>query len=348
MIQAYIFLYILVTLIALCAACAPSLQYYIRAAGTRPPIDSSTTASVVYQFSLGANIENIAVQSDGNLLVTRLDEPELYQINPVSQSASLVHRFPAATGLSGITEIARDEFVVIAGHFSGSSAAPADFRIWKVDVRKGVHNLKVSRIAGIPEGHFLNGVASLGPKENAVLIADSAFGCVYRLDLKTGKYARALEDKTMKPVPGLPTIGINGIKVKDGYVYYTNSFQEIFCRVRIDTSKGTAIGEYEIVATNIHGDDFALGNDGNAYVAGNAKNVLSKVTLSGHIEVIAGDLGSTTVAGATSVAVGRTRRDRRTLYVVTSGAIYAPVNGTYVEGGKVVAVDLGVGTTSFM
>lgn len=104
--------------------------------------------------------------------------------------------------------------------------------------------------------------------------------------------------------------------------------------------RGTALGKYEVVAKIVFGDDFAIGDDRNAYLAGNAMNVVSKVSLNGQVEVIAGDLDSTTVAGATTVAFGRTKVDRRTLYMVTSRAIYAPVNGTFVEGGKIVAVDL--------
>lgn len=76
------------------------------------------------------------------------------------------------------------------------------------------------------------------------------------------------------------------------------------------------------------------------YLAGSQGNVAIEVKPNGDRKVIAGNLNSTEVAGATSAAFGRTRIDHNILYVVTGGTETAPVNGTYVEPGKVVALDL--------
>lgn len=87
-------------------------------------------------------------------------------------------------------------------------------------------------------------------------------------------------------------------------------------------------------------DDFALRNDGTAYIAGFATNAVVEITPARAVSVIAGYLNSTLVAGATAAQFGRRRWDTNTLYVTTSGARLAPVNGTFTEGGKIVALDL--------
>jgi hypothetical protein len=60
----------------------------------------------------------------------------------------------------------------------------------------------------------------------------------------------------------------------------------------------------------------------------------------GETEVLAGDPQSSVLPGPTSAAFGRTVNDANTIYVTTSGALFAPINGTYTEGAKVVAVKL--------
>ena len=78
--------------------------------------------------------------------------------------------------------------------------------------------------------------------------------------------------------------------------------------------------------------------DGVAFIAENGGNSLERVDVDGTRSLIAGGLNTTVVAGATAAAFGRTWKDQGVVYVVTSGGQAAPVNGTYTEGGKVVAV----------
>lgn len=73
----------------------------------------------VWQFPNETWIENIAIRSNGQLLVTLLSTPELYQVNPTgTQEPTLVYRFPEALGLLGIAELESDVFGVISGNFS--------------------------------------------------------------------------------------------------------------------------------------------------------------------------------------------------------------------------------------
>jgi hypothetical protein len=74
---------------------------------------------VIYEFPLGTWIENIAVRANGRLLVTLLNVPDLYLIDPFHANNSvLVHSFPDVLGLSGIAEVTPDIFTVSSSNFS--------------------------------------------------------------------------------------------------------------------------------------------------------------------------------------------------------------------------------------
>src|SRR2546429_191408 len=71
----------------------------------------------VWQFPNSTWIENLAVRPNGNLLVTILNTPELYQVDPLDpREPALIHKFPRALGLLGIAEVDHDVFAVIAGN----------------------------------------------------------------------------------------------------------------------------------------------------------------------------------------------------------------------------------------
>ena len=56
--------------------------------------------------------------------------------------------------------------------------------------------------------------------------------------------------------------------------------------------------------------------------------------------VLAGGLDQTILAGVTSAVFERGSDCGKVLFVCTSGGKAAPVNGTYVEAGKIVRVEL--------
>jgi sugar lactone lactonase YvrE len=178
------------------------------------------------------------------------------------------------------------------------------------------------------------------PHANKVLISDSAEGVVFGLDLHTGMSEVAINDPLMKPVPGPIILGINGIRLgKDNELFFTNTLNLTFNRVHIRTD-GSAAGSAEIIAKSGIGDDFALDNTGDAFVAQNFENTFEKISPKGAFSVLAGNLNSTQLVGPTSARFGRTSKDKKTLYITTTGGLSGPVNGTFTEGGMVVALDL--------
>lgn len=303
-----------------------------------------TAASLhtVYQYPLGTWVENIAVRQNGNLLVT-FTQPsaEIHELSPfhppqtTDSDATLVHNFSNHSQLTGIAEFHPDVFAVIG-----------DNTVYRVDFHNATNGTapSIKPIATLATAGLLNGMAHL-PHTRTLFISDSELGLIWRVDAHSGNYTVHFQDETMSPTMDLGLeLGINGLRYLDGYVYYVNSPRRLFCRVPIDPVTGAVVGAAEVIAEGALSDDFNVRKEGGSsvgYLAGLNDNVVTRVTMDGAKEVVAGGLNSTDVAGATSGAFGRTVEDTDVLYVTTGGASAAPVNGTYVEGGKIVALKLG-------
>lgn len=310
---------------------------------------SNSAIRTIYEFPNETWIENIAVRSNGNLLLNLLSTPSLYELNPLHPdpgSAKLLHTFPLTTGLAGIAEIQPDVFAVLAGNWSLEtfSTTPGSWSVWKVDFRHSTKNYpSVTKIVDLTKASFPNGMTILAPGSQYLLIADSVLGVVWRLNYLTSRYETILESPLMQPPPGPIVLGINGIHVFNSFAYFTNSFQGLFARVPVSLygrDAGSATGIYEVISNNGPGDDFAFDKDGNAYITQDPGDALQLVTQAGKLTVLAGNVNSTIVEGDTAAAFGRTKRDENLLYVVTNGGIAGAVPGTQITGGKVIAVDV--------
>jgi hypothetical protein len=297
----------------------------------------------ILQFDYPTWVENVAVRSNGALLVTTLSvlpltPPEILLVDPSANppTSKPIYSFKGTnvTGLLGIAELEKDVFTFVAG----VTTTPGSYAIWKADLKR--EPAVVSKIADVPSGQLLNGLTKLD--DHTLLIADSMAGNVIKLDIRTGQSNVILEDASMKPVTtnGAFKSGVNGLKVLDPFVYYTNSALASLHRVRIDCVTGKAIGPFETVVTGMpDADDFALQKDGTAFVAVGSGNVIEKVTPRGAQSVFAGALNSSAIPGPTAAALGK-GADRDVVYVVTNGALKNKVNGTFAEGGSVIALGL--------
>ncbi|KAH7117163.1 hypothetical protein B0J11DRAFT_538468 [Dendryphion nanum] len=308
--------------------------------GTKLPLPSRA----VYQFPNPSWIENIAVRSNGDLLLTMLTTPELYQLRGVqgpSPRAELIHGFPSITGLTGIAETTQDTFIVAGGNSSGPGVGiPGTSSVWEVKLRG--RRPEVVKIVDIPEAVFLNGVVTNPLNKNEVLIADSSLGKVFKVNIKEKNHQVAAEVPEMAPPANAPIpLGINGVHIQDGFLYWTNTILSKLFRIRINKNGIVTTGaEVETVATLTSLlDDFALDRLGTSWVTTNGNNTVLAISPNGKNVVVEGSLSELTVAGATAAAFGRTPKDSDILYVVTSGALAVPVNGTITEGGKIVAIN---------
>jgi hypothetical protein len=299
----------------------------------------------IHQFPNETWVENLVICQNGQIIVTVLSAPKLYQVDPFHTNSSpiLIHRIPGVSGLLGIVELHPDVFYTTAGNWSVQTLKTTNgsYSVWKLDMRsrRSLDGLIqppaiVSKVTDIRKGVFLNGMAVLNKQKGLVVIGDAGEGLVFTLDVETGTYSKTIDDPTMKPTASLQ-LGINGMKIRGKYLYYASSAQEIFSRIPINSADGTPAGPAEIIARNVFGDDFSFDPAGNAYVGEDPPNTVAKITPDGVVTIVAGSLHSTQVVGATSTAFGRTHDDDSVLYVTTSGGILGPVE---IEGGKVVAI----------
>lgn len=322
----------------------------------------NATTRLVHQFPPGTWIENIAVRPNGMLLVTLLSVPELVLIDPLGFTTPvIVHTFPEALGLTGISEVTTDIFTITSTNFSLSTddITPNSSIAWSVDLRgvslspsSNFTTLNpapvVSKISTLPSIVFPNGQTALSSSDSTVLIGDIRTGSIFRLDTLTGMVSTVIFDSSTVAVsnPTFGTAGVNGIHVRDNILYFTNTGEGILAKIPIDED-GMPTGNPTVITRVLEGnqfDDFALRGDSAFFVTGSG-NTIARVDLYGNGQqtVIAGSLNSTTLAEPTAAAFGRTEVDRDVLYVVTSGGLATPVfvdGKPVMVGGQVVAVDL--------
>ncbi|CAG7565916.1 unnamed protein product [Fusarium equiseti] len=317
-------------------------------------------AKTVGQNPNGTWLENIAVRPNGDLLVTQMHPSAIvYTLrDPLTCQHALeeIVSIPGIQNIYGIAQVPShknsvENYIVVGGNSSSlGNTITGTYRAWSIQLQSSRYGLKVrtKKIGDMSKGStFLNGVAPIPHRPDAVLVADSANGLVGRLDLVSGKFdTSAFVFPEMLPLVGakLP-IGVNAIHIYNGYLYFDNSYAASIYRIII-TPEGFPVKEAkpELVADISDGvsflDDFTFDTEGNIYAASLFDNCIVFVdTVSGTWKIVAGRVSEMTVAGATSVIFGRGEHDKDILYVTTSGAIANPVNGTEMEGSKVVALD---------
>lgn len=309
-----------------------------------PPGLSSLTPDTlqireIYRFENGTHIENLAVRHNSHILFTTFDRGRLYNLDPGVDhpEPELVAELPQVNALTGMTDISQDVFAVIAGTRTSDSPllVKESFKLFTVSL-SAHHEQKppiIELIASIPEAAFLNGMAHLPQQPNIILSADSINGCIFREDLGTGTRDIAIGDESlaMSTEGNKLPLGVNGIKVHESHLYFTNSARGLFGRIPIDPYNGSQTGAVEVIATlagegvgaTIAYDDFAItssfGGWGKAavtaYVGTHPNSVHRIGILDGTQDVFIGGGNSTLINGPTSVAFAG--HPSRKMYVAT-------------------------------
>ncbi|KAK2126029.1 hypothetical protein NOF04DRAFT_1400624 [Fusarium oxysporum II5] len=285
----------------------------------------SNTRTIFQLDSQPTWFENITLRSGGTILATRLDIPEVWEIDPEKSTGSKILRIPFQ-----MTSRTRHSLASVVSNLMSS-------RIWLADLAG--EQAKVAKIADMPEIGMVNGIATWD--ENTALVTDCLYGKVYKLSVATGSYNVTLEDNTFTiPAEAPFQVGLNGIKVyrfsEQTYVYYTTTSR--FCVYRVPvTQEVQAAGSVETLAPGLVADDFALARDGTMYVCTNISNTVVRIPATGgEAAVVAGEAKAFDVAGSTACVFGE---DEGVLYVSTSGANAVPVDGK-TEPAKIVEVKL--------
>ncbi|KAK3702096.1 hypothetical protein LTR37_015071 [Vermiconidia calcicola] len=317
---------------------------------------------LLYQYPRVGNwIENAAVRRNGSILFTSLNSPAgLHTLDPFADSSPVLvtNAFDGLNSTLGIVETVPDTFYVLASNFSLDLATlgtqERSNAVYKVNSLETNSDGEphVSLLTEMPQAKFLNGLTKFN--DSLLLAADSDLGVLWAISTETGASAIVAKDPLMAPRPqegGGFREGVNGVHARGRTVYFTNSQRRIFGRVALNENAETEGPAVQIATPAAEKgvitdwDDFVVDREGSfAYVATLAGNSVQRVDLrSGKVEIIAGGLNSTAIAGPTSVALGRNARDRDVLYVMTTGGLAAPVydDGEARQvGAQIVAIDL--------
>ncbi|MCJ1455832.1 hypothetical protein MMC28_006189 [Mycoblastus sanguinarius] len=145
-------------------------------------------------------------------------------------------------------------------------------------------------------------------------------------------------------VPGATCpLGVDGIKIRDGALYSTNSAQLILAKIDI-LLDGTA-ARAAIVTANAAAwtafDKFTLRWQGNTFLSTRAGMPIVEIFTNGTQAIITGNIDPTDTAQPTAAQLGRTEKDSTVLYATTAGGLVFPVNGDEKVGARLVVVYTG-------
>lgn len=320
---------------------------------------------IIHQFPVGTWIENLAVRKNGGILATALSSPQLFQVDhDAVKPIELVHTFPNATGCTGITLLGRDVFYVVAGNLSLHTLkpVPGSWSVYRVDVR--YHNphftdpkpARVSWVANFPDAIYLNRITLLSRVHRTFLVSDSVAGVAYRLEGKTGKVFKVIEDPLMKSGgSSTSNTGINGLKIRKNRakhntneLYFTNSHRKILARVIINKD-GSSQGPAHVVAHVDSPNDFTFNRYNNVMVAQTGIDRVARVT-GEKVTSLAGSPPNSTAGklyGPTGVQFGKLepflnayRADWMYAYISTNGGTAQYLNRNITRGGTVSRIEV--------
>lgn len=237
---------------------------------------------------------------------------------------------PGATALTGFARVGADKYAV-AGGVRGSYQYTNE-TIYTIDFSADAKGT-VAIAAKVPDAVLLNGLAALSGAD-AILITDSRLACLWRVDLATGASEKVFESADLAAPAGVSVpIGANGLKIRAGYAYLTNTATGVFGRVPIDAASGKVTGEFETVAvvpTATSWDDFDMLADDGEVLACQSPNSVVYVSAAGDVTTAAGaDAAEPKVLGCSSVIVvaGDGTVGQRTAYVATKGDSASGIGG---------------------
>jgi hypothetical protein len=338
--------------------------------GTVSLLPSVTPIAV---FPVGTFLENIAVRSNGTILVSSMTGGDIFYLDPNApdpQSTLLkIHDFNISTS-SPIPSESEEEaspygsgqnaeaivedpntpdiFYTFAGqHGKTGTWAVFKFDLTSFDSSASPLPIPMQKIADIPHATWLNGATML-PQNSTLLIAESKEGQLVSCNTKTGEVGIWLEHELLgKKTTRAPYPAVNGVQYFRNQIFATNSDRGIIVKLDIVDSGNYVRDSLEAVAENVVGDDLAFDADGTLYNATNPMQTILKfpgIGLSGKDEGRVTIVGGEDVAltqGPTGVAFGRTEGDKTSVYITTTGGLVVPV-GEGPGVARVVRVNVGV------
>ena len=238
-----------------------------------------TLETVVTIPSNGFN-ENLFQTPDGSIYVTGAFEGNLWKITAAGQVEKF-STFPDHATILGIVGIG-DGFVLGTHRRTFQTSAGVDFSDVGSEVLMLDKNGQITATIPGQKGNVFNGMALDG--HGKVLITDFLGASIWQFDPVAEKLSLWIKNDALA-APSTDSLGANGIKVVNGWVYVANKSQLAVHRIQIDEN-GRAKGRFILVADNLPGaDDFAVGPDGTVYMPPAEQGAtLTRISPSGEVD----------------------------------------------------------------
>lgn len=276
---------------------------------------------VVAHWPVGTFVENIVVLDDGDFCLSVHNQRKLLRVTPAGKSSAWIDTPTSPAGL-----VRFGEGVLFVGGEIGTSP----HHVYHV-AEDGTVTAKLA----VPDSLFLNGFTP--GKDGRAYTVDSLLGAIIEVDTRRWTSRVLLQDARLtKCSDGPMPPGVNGIKLGDGCLYVTNTDRASILRAALHDDG--RIGELEVIAEALRGDDLAVASDGDLFIANHFHNTVMRLSLGGEKVAIAGP--NQGMAGSTACAFHPA--DPGALYVTTTGGIVMPLDGVTQEA-RLVRLEVGVG-----
>ena len=287
------------------------------AGATDPPRDSDAAGPlrtvVALDDAAGEHPEGLAVARDGSLYVGMAPTGQLARVDRDGEVTPLgAPAFPAGAGyLLGLAVDGRDRVFGAVVRFDGQPSG-----VWEYDPGPASWGL----FAATDPAGFPNGLAFT--EDGTLLVSDMTGGTIWAVD-PDGHVTEWLHHAALEG--GVNDAGVNGLAVdRAGSVWFTNTDAAIVGRIAVDRH-GDPDGEPTVVASDpllASADGLALDTAGNVWVAASyGSDRLLRVTPRGRVVLVADHTAGLDYTA--SVAFGRTRHSRHTLFLTNSGDDFA-------------------------
>lgn len=164
--------------------------------------------------------QGICVRPAGDIITTHLNGPELFNLtsarSPASQAPPrIIYSFPDATGTFNICPLVNascEEYAVVTAQSDLANGEFADWNIWRVVMPPEGDTAtapRVTKLAQLPDAGFLMGMVAIS--EHTLTVADSFRGCIWRIDIPTGRPSILIDHPSLGPPSATCGAGIFGI-----------------------------------------------------------------------------------------------------------------------------------------
>ncbi|HEV8564597.1 MAG TPA: SMP-30/gluconolactonase/LRE family protein [Actinomycetota bacterium] len=273
-----------------------------------PAAAADVDVIVTFSEQAGQNPEGLAIDTSGNTFVSMSALGQLWKLPAGSTTPEV---FGSVSGIVpgqdfGLLGLATDA----PGNVYGAvqAANPDTNGVWRFDGSTG----EATRLAGSEAIQVANGLAF--GRRGTLYVTDSLLGAIWRIP-PGGAASVWLQHPLLTGDGSLGLfIGANGIAFRHGVLYVTNTERRTLLAVPVRPN-GTAgrPRDRTSFAPGFSPDGIALDVLGNAYVAINLQNTITRVAQDGTQTVVtAGD----PLDFPSSVAFGNTKGNRRNLFAV--------------------------------